>query len=89
MARVVGDRERLADADGVRANEVDLQLADLVADDVHVAQLADASRDRVRNLIVGDERVDYGAGAVDGFARVGIEEHGPAFGAQLRAPPQE
>ena len=55
-----------------------MQLADLIAGDVHIAQFADASRDRVRNFIVGDERVDDGTGAVDGLAPVGIEENGPA-----------
>ena len=55
-----------------------MQLADLIADNVHIAQLADAGRDRIRNFIIGDERVDDGAGAVDGLACVGIEEDGPA-----------
>ena len=76
----VGERKRFADADGVRAHQVDLQLADLIADDVHIAQLAHARRDRVGNFVVGHERVDDGAGAVDGLARVGIEQYGPFFG---------
>jgi hypothetical protein len=50
----------------------------LIAGDAHIAQLADASRDRVRKFIAGDERVDDGAGAVHGLARVGIEEDGAA-----------
>jgi len=55
-----------------------LQLADLIADDVHIAQLADAGRDCVRNFIIGDEGVDDGAGAVDSLACIGIEEDGSA-----------
>src|SRR5208282_6112665 len=61
----------------VRAYQVDLQLADLIADDVHIAQLADASRDRVRDLLIGNERVNHSAGAVDGLAGIGIEKHRP------------
>ena len=55
-----------------------MQLANLIAGDVHIAQLADTGRDRVRNFVTGDERVDDGAGAADGLARVGIEEDGAA-----------
>src|SRR6267378_2410494 len=73
----VRDRKWFTHADGVRAHEVDLQFADLIPDDVYIAQLADASRDGVRNFIVGDERVDDGASAVDGLARVRIEENRP------------
>src|ERR1700691_3948337 len=61
----------------MRTNEVDLQLADLISDDMHVAKLADASCDGVRNFILSDERVNHRAGAVNGLARVGIEQNGP------------
>ena len=80
MARVSESASGSTHADGVRAHQVDLQLADLIAHDVHIAELADASRDRVGNFIIGDERVDDGAGAVDGLARVGVEQHRPFFG---------
>ena len=62
----------------MRAYKVDLQLANLLADVMHIAQFADASRDCVRNFIIGDERVNDGTSTVDGLARVGIEENGPA-----------
>ena len=42
-------------------------------------KLADAGRDGIGNLIVGDEFVDDRAGAVHGFARVGIEQHRTAL----------
>ena len=73
------DRERLADADRMGAHQIQLQLADLVAGDADVAQSADASGYRIGNFIVRYERVHYGAGAVDGLARVGVEEHGPVL----------
>src|SRR5271168_5138230 len=58
----------------MRAHEIDLQLANLVANDVHVAEFADSGCNGVRNLIVNDEFVDDRASAIDGFAGVGIEE---------------
>jgi hypothetical protein len=61
----------------VRAYQVDLQLADLIANDVHIAQLADASRDRVRDFLIGNERVNDSASAVDGLAGIGIKKHRP------------
>ena len=50
-----GDGKRVADAHGVRAYQVDLQFADLVAGDAHVAEFADAGGDGVGDLIVGDQ----------------------------------
>ena len=80
MARDSGIGERLADADRMRAHQIQLQLADLVAGDADIAQLADASGYRIRNFIVGDERVHHGAGARStACARVGREQHGPVL----------
>src|SRR5216683_1997298 len=73
-----GDRQRVANADGVRAHQVDLEFADLFSSNADVAELAYAGGDRVGNFVFGDESVYHGAGAVYGFARVGVEQHGPA-----------
>ena len=81
----VGDGERFADADGMRAHEIDLQFADLVADNADIAQFADAGGDGVGKLVIGDERVDDGASAIDGFASVGVEQDGALVRARLRA----
>jgi hypothetical protein len=53
-----------------------LQFADLIANDVDIAQLADSSRNGVRNFIVGDERVNNGTSPVDSLARVRGQEDG-------------
>ncbi len=74
-----GDRERFADADRVRADQVDLQFADLVAGDAHVAEFADAGGDGVGDLILGNQSVDYGARSIHALACVGREQHGPAL----------
>src|SRR5579862_954693 len=74
----VRNRQWLADSDGVRSHEIDLQFANLVANDVHVAKLSYACCDGIRNLVAGDEFVDNRAGTIDGFARVGSEKHGLA-----------
>jgi len=66
----------LADAYRVRAHQVNLQLADLFACNTDIAQLTDSGRDRVRELVVGDEGVNHDARSVYGFARVGIEQYG-------------
>ena len=73
-----GNGERFADADGVGADEIDLQFADLVAGDAHVAELANAGGDGIGELVVCDDVVDHGAGAIDGLARIGREQHGAA-----------
>ena len=51
MARVSAIGERFADADGVRAHQIDLQFANLIADDAHVAELAHAGGDGVGQLV--------------------------------------
>jgi hypothetical protein len=71
-----GDGERVADADGVGANEVDLQFADLIADDANVAELADSGGDGVGEFVVSDDVVDDGAGEVDCGAGIGGELDG-------------
>ena len=48
-------RERHADADGVAAHEVLLQLLDLVDGDVRGGQLAEAGGDAVGHLLLGDD----------------------------------
>ena len=70
-----GNGQRLADADSMRAHEIHLQLADLIAGDAHVAEFAHASGDGIRQLIVCDQRVHHGARPVDRFARIRRQQH--------------
>jgi len=74
------DRKWFAHADRVRAHKVDLQLADLIADYVHIAQLSHAGRNGVRNFVTSDQRIDNCTRALDGFARVRIEQYRPFLG---------
>ncbi len=74
MARVSGDRQRFAHADRVRADQVDLQFANLVASNAHVAEFSDAGGDGVSDLVAGDNLVDDGACQVHGLPRVGREQ---------------
>ena len=73
-----GDGERFADADRVRANQIDLQFANLLAGDADVAQFAHAGGDGVGQFVAGDDLVDDGARQIDGLASVGIEQDGAA-----------
>ena len=63
----------------MRAHQIDLQFADLVAGNPYFAQFADAGGDGVGHLIVGDERVDHGARGVHALACVRRQQHGAAF----------
>jgi hypothetical protein len=62
-----------ANAEGVRSHQVHLQFADLVAQNPNIAQFADSSRDRVRQLIPGHNLVHYGARQIYGLASIGRE----------------
>ena len=62
----------------MRSYEIDLQFANLIARDADIAELADTGRDRVGNLITGDDLVDHGASLFDSFPRVGCQQHGAA-----------
>ena len=74
------DGERFAHADRMRAHQVDLQFANLLAGDAHVAQFADAGGDGVGDLVAGDDLIDDRACLVDRFPRVRREQDGAAFG---------
>jgi hypothetical protein len=65
------DGERFAHARGVRADQVDLQLANLVANNANVAELAHTGRDRIGQLVAGNDLVDHGPRPVDSLARIG------------------
>jgi len=67
----LGGGERVADAYRVRAHQVDLQFANLVADNAHIAELAYTGCDGIGELIVGDNLIDNGARAIDGCASIG------------------
>jgi hypothetical protein len=68
--------ERFADSDGVRTHQVDLQLANLVAGNAHIAELAHAGSDRIGQLVAGDNLVDHRARPVHGLARIGRQSTG-------------
>ncbi len=55
--------------------KIHLQLANLRTDNVHIAQLSDACRDRVGNLVIRDQRIHHRASAIDGLARVRTQQH--------------
>ena len=59
----------------MRTYQVDLQFANLVADDAYIAKLANSGGDCIGELVAGDYLIDDGARAIDGFARVGEQEH--------------
>jgi hypothetical protein len=63
----------------MRAQEIHLQLADLISGDTYVTELSHAGGDGVGDLVVRDQRVNYRAGAVNGSSRFGVEEHGTVF----------
>jgi hypothetical protein len=57
------------------SHQVDLKFANLVACDANVGQFAYTRSDGIRNAIFRDEVVDYGAGAIDGLAGLGMEQN--------------
>ena len=80
MARVSATESGSPNARRVRAHQVDLQFANLVADNAHVAELAHAGGDGVGDFVAGDDLIDHGARPVHSLARVRRQEHGTAFG---------
>ena len=82
------DGERFAYSDRMRAHQVDLQFANLIAGDAHVAQFAHASRDRVSEFVAGNNFVDDGARLIDGLSRVWRKQRSTAFGWRPRVPLQ-
>ncbi len=67
----------------MRANQIDLQLANLIAGDAHVAQLSDSGSDGVRDFIARNNLVDHGTGQLNRRAGIGSEEHSSAFPGDL------
>ena len=65
--------ERLARADGVRADEVALQGARVRRVDAHAGEAAEAGREAVHRLTGGHEVLDRGASALDARALVAVE----------------
>src|SRR5208283_240188 len=68
--------ERLADARGVRAHKIDLELADGIRRNVQVCEFSDAGVHRIRDAIVFNQVVDYGARAVNGKTRSRLQQDG-------------
>ena len=71
-------RQRLADADGVAAHQVLLQLADLVDGDVRRGELAEAGGHAVDDALLGDDLLDDVARAGDAVERGCAELDRPA-----------
>ena len=71
MARVSATESGSPTPDRVRAHQVDLQLANLVAGDAHVAEFAHARGDGIGEFVAGDDVVNHGARTIHGLARVG------------------
>jgi hypothetical protein len=59
----------------VRPHEVDLQLADIVGGDAHVAQLPNASGYSIAHPVVLHQVFDHGAGAIDRKAGLGFQHY--------------
>ena len=59
----------------MRAYQVDLKFADLIAGDALLAEFADARGNRVRNLIACNQGFDHGTGAIYPLARIGRKQH--------------
>src|ERR1700722_1379410 len=63
----------------MRTQKIYLQFANLLTGNAHVAELAHAGRDRVRQSIAGDDIVDDGSRLVHSFARIGRQQHRPTL----------
>ncbi len=68
-----GGGERCAYATGMRANEIDLKLADLFGGDAHGGKFAEAGVDAVGGFSGSDERINDGARGQHAGDRVGRE----------------
>ena len=79
MARRLGDGKRLTYSHSMRAHQVHLKFANLVARNAHVAQLADTGGDGVRHAILRHQCVHHGARPVYGFASLRSQKHRPAL----------
>ena len=76
--------QRLADAGGVAAHQVELELAQLVARDDDVGEVAEAGVDAVDDLAARDRVVDHAARARDRLARARRETPTGAVAARHR-----
>ena len=79
-----GFAERLADAASVRANEIDLQLANLLGGDADGSEFAEAGVDAVGGLAAGDDAIDDGARGFHALDGVGRERDSWRRGARRR-----
>ena len=73
IPRTTSSGQRLADADGVRAHEVELQLRRIRGVDAHGREVAEARRHAVHDGALGDHRVDGLASAHQPRAGIGRE----------------
>jgi hypothetical protein len=67
----------------MRANEINLEFADLIAGDANVAQLSHAGGNCVSQLIAGNKCVYDGPSPVDGLACICQEQNRAPFGRYL------
>ncbi len=66
-------RERLADAHAVRADDIALELVELVARDAHIGEQPHAGIDRINGIVAGGEAIDERSGTIHLLARGGGE----------------
>ena len=76
-------RKRLADTYGVRAQQIDLEFANLRPGNANITELAYAGCDGVGDLVPGDQRVDDRARPYHRFASVRGEKNRAAFGSNF------
>ncbi len=76
----------IADSDRVGAHQVDLQFANLIADNAHIAELSHASRDGVGQFVAGDDFVDDGSRPIDAARAPRLRAARDDVDPRLRAP---
>jgi hypothetical protein len=57
------------------SHQVDLKFANLVTCYANISEFTDSGGDGVRDSVFPYQVVDYGAGAIDGLAGLGMEKH--------------
>ncbi len=75
--------QRFADSHRVGADQVQLELANVLAGDAHVGEMTNTGIDRVGDPLVLHQIVDDGAGAFDGSAGFRLQQHRAALIHQL------
>ncbi len=74
-----GFRERIAEAAGMAADEVALEVLEFGGVDADVRKFAEAGIDAVGGFAAGEEGIDDGAGGLDAGQGGGVESDGAGF----------